>query len=187
MVSKSINNTEPPRNGQLMVFLESMGDLRKELKQGIENLNIAQKILTANYKEQIDNILINLLYVIFCILSFFFYLIIIVGHAQKEPISMNMNVKFNAQTVLLKKKNQFNHVRIVTKDVLFVKIALITNVVLVMMDTTYMKLHVSLVPHVNKCQDGIRMPQPTCAQNAHTNVTNVQKLMTIVNHVPNQE
>jgi hypothetical protein len=75
--------------------------------------------------------------------------IIIVGHAQKEPISMNMNVKFHAQTVLLKKKNQFNHVRIVTKDVLFVKIALIINVVLVTMDTTYMKLHVSLVPHVN--------------------------------------
>jgi hypothetical protein len=113
--------------------------------------------------------------------------IIIVTHAQQEPISMNMNVKSHAQMELMKKKHQFNHVRIVTKDVLFVKILLLTTVVLVKMDTTYLELHVSHVPTVNNLQDGIVMPQLTHAQNAPTNVKNVQKHMTTVTPVLNQE
>lgn len=114
-------------------------------------------------------------------------IMIIVTHAHQEPISIIMNVKSHAQMELMKKKHQFNHVRIVTKDVLFVKTPLITHVVNVMMDTTYMKLHVLHVLSVNYSQDGIVMPQLTLALNAPTNVRNVQQHMTIVTLVPNQE
>lgn len=112
---------------------------------------------------------------------------IIVTHAQQEPISMKMNVKSHAQMELMKKKNQFKHVRIVTLIVLFVKMKLRTIVVLVKMDTTYLELHVSHVQTVNYQQDGIVMPQLTHAQNAPTNVKNVQEHMTIVTPVLNQE
>jgi hypothetical protein len=65
--------------------------------------------------------------------------IIIVIHAQKEPISMNMNVKSHVPMELMKKKHQSKHARIVTKDVPFVKTKHTSNVEFVTQDTTYMK------------------------------------------------
>lgn len=62
---------------------------------------------------------------------------------------MNTNVKHHAQKELGNKKHQFNHVRIVTKDVLLVKMKLTLTVEFVKQITTYLKDLVSHVPHVN--------------------------------------